>query len=214
MTTTFKKYITLLIAVFLTAMGIGLAIKSSVGLAAFDAFNQSITNTTGIRVGTVVMFVQTFFVIIQLLVLRKDTTWHIFLQIPLVILLGQFINLFVDDIFGNLVLENYLLRLVLFVLAQVLISFAISTLLVVDLIAMPIENLSLILSRRLPFKLGEIRRAIDILLILSALAITWFGSTNLTIREGTVIGALIFGPLMDFHMPRVKDLFKKWKIIE
>lgn len=211
--TILKKYLTLLLAVFLTAMGIGLAIKSSVGLAAFDAFNQSISNTTGIRVGTVVMFVQTFFVLIQLFVLRKDATWNIFLQIPLVILLGQFINLFVDTIFGGLVLENYLLRMVIFILAQVLISFAISTLLVVDMVAMPIENLSSILSQRLPFRLGEIRRTIDILLVISAFAISYFTSTELTIREGTVVGALIFGPLMDFHMPRVERLFKEWQII-
>lgn len=212
--TTLKKYIALVVAVFLAAMGVGLAIKSSVGLAAFDAFNQSITNTTGVRVGTVVMFVQMFFVLIQLLVLRKEATWHLLMQIPLVIILGQFINLFVDGIFGNLFLENYILRLLLFILAQVIISFAVSTLLVIDLIAMPVENLSAILAQKLPFKLGQIRQVIDILLILSALVISLVSSTEWTIREGTVLSALIFGPLMDFHMPRLKPLFKKWELVE
>lgn len=209
-----KKYITLVIAVFLTAMGIGLAIKASIGLAAFDAINQSISNVTDVRVGTVVMFVQTFFVLIQLLILRKDTTWHVFMQIPLVILLGQFINLFVDDIFGSLNLQNYLLRVGIFILAQLIISFSISTLLVVDLVAMPLENLSAILSQRFPFTLGQIRQAIDIILILSAFIISYVSSTEWTIREGTILSALIFGPLMDFHMPRLKPLFKTWQLSE
>lgn len=212
--TTLKKYIALVIAVFFTAMGVGLAIKAGVGLAAFDAINQSISNATGVRVGTVVMFVQTFFVLIQLLVLRKDANWYIFLQIPLVIILGQFINLFVDGIFGNLVLENYLLRLFLFVLGQVVISFAVSALLVIDLVAMPVENLSSILAQKMPFKLGQIRQVIDILLIVSALIISLVSSTEWTIREGTVISALIFGPLMDFHIPRLKPLFKKWQLAD
>lgn len=210
--TTLKKYIILVIAVFFTAMGVGITIKAGMGLAAFDAFNQSITNTTGVRVGTVVMFVQTFFVLLQLLVLRKDTTWHILLQIPLVVLLGQFINLFVDNIFGNLVLENYLLRIVLLILAQVIISFAVSTLLVIDLVAMPVENLSAILAQKLPFKLGQIRQAIDILLIISTLTISLISSTEWTIREGTVISAMIFGPLMDFHIVRLAPLFNKWEL--
>lgn len=214
MTTTIKRYITLVVAVFLTAMGIGIAIKASVGLAAFDAFNQSITNTTGIRVGTVVMFVQTFFVLVQLMILRKDATWNILLQIPLVVLLGQFINLFVDGIFGNLVLENYFLRMILLILAQVIISFAISTLLVIDLVAMPIENLSAILAEKLPFRFGQIRQAIDILLIVSALAISFVSSTEWTIREGTVVSAMIFGPLMDFHMPRLKPILRKWQLAD
>lgn len=212
--TTLKKYIALVIAVFLTAMGVGLAIKASVGLAAFDAINQSISNATNIRVGTVVMFVQTFFVLIQLIILRKDATWRLFMQIPLVILLGQFINLFVDDIFGNMELHNYLLRVTVFIVAQLIISFAVSTLLVIDLIAMPVENLSAVLAQKFPFKLGQIRQAIDILLIIGALAISLVSSTEWTIREGTILSALIFGPLMDFHIPRLKPLLKKWQLIE
>ncbi len=214
MTTTIKKYIALVAAVFLTSLGIGITIKASIGLAAFDAFNQSITNTTGIRVGTVVMMVQTFFVLVQLLVLRKDATWNILLQIPLVVLLGQFINLSVDNIFGGLVLENYALRLILLLSAQVLISFAISTLLVIDLVAMPIENLSAILTEKLPFRFGQIRQTIDILLIISALAISLISATDLTIREGTLISALIFGPLMDFHMAWLKPLLLKWQLAD
>lgn len=211
---TLKKYIALVLAVFLTAMGVGLAIKANVGLAAFDAVNQSISNAIDVRVGTVVMFVQTFFVLIQLVILRKDATWHVFMQIPLVILLGQFINLFVDDIFGSMDLQNYFMRVAVFIIAQLIISFAVSALLVVDLIAMPVENLSAILAQRFPFKLGQIRQAIDIILIVSALAISFVSSTEWTIREGTILSALIFGPLMDFHMPKLKPLFKKWELSE
>lgn len=213
-TITLKKYITLLFALFLTSMGIALAIKSGVGLAAFDAFNQSLSHTTGARVGDIVMYVQMFFVIIQLLVLRKDVTWHILLQIPFVILLGQFINLFVYGVFGNLVLNNYFLRLLVFMFSQVWISLSISIMIVLDLIAMPIENLSLILSRRMTFSFGKIRQSIDILLIVLSLGITLIFSVDFTVREGTLIAALIFGPLMDFIIPKLEPYFRKWNLIQ
>ncbi len=210
----FKKYLTLLLSLFLASMGIALAIKSGVGLAAFDAFNQTVADTTNMQVGTIVMFVQIFFVFLQIVVLRKEASWKILLQIPFVVLLGQFINLFVYYIFGNLDLTNYFLRLILFILSQFWTSFFISIMLVLDLIAMPIENLSLILSKRIPFTLGQIRLAIDVLLIVSSLAITFIFSVPLSIREGTLVSALIFGPMLGVFMPALIPYFENWKLID
>lgn len=83
----------------LTAFGISMAIKSGIGLAAFDAFNQTVADTIGLKVGTVIMFVQTFFVLLQIFILKKEISFAIFLQIPMVTLLGQFINFFVYTFF-------------------------------------------------------------------------------------------------------------------
>lgn len=194
-------------------MGIALAIKSTVGLPAFDAFNQTVADTTGIRVGTIVMFVQMFFIFLQLLLLKKEANWKVFLQIPFVILLGQFINFFVYFIFGSMTLNNYILRLFVFILSQFWTSFFISMMLVLDLIVMPVESLSMVLSEKSSFTLGQIRQAIDILLIVLSLIITLIFSTTLNIREGTVISALIFGPLLGFFMARLVPSFKKWQLI-
>lgn len=210
----FKKYLTLLLSLFLASMGIALAIKSGVGLAAFDAFNQTVADTTNMQVGTIVMFVQIFFVFLQIIVLKKEASWKILLQIPFVVLLGQFINLFVYYIFGNLDLTNYFIRLVLFIFSQFWTSFFISIMLVLDLIAMPIENLSLILSKRIPFTLGQIRLAIDVLLIVFSLAITLIFSVPLSIREGTLVSALIFGPMLGVFMPALIPYFNKWELID
>ena len=208
-----KKYLTLLLSLFLTSMGIGLAIKSGIGLAAFDAFNQTVADATGFQVGTIVMFVQIFFVFLQLVVLKREASWKILLQIPFVILLGQFINLFVYNLFGNLTLTNYFVRLGIFIFSQFWTSFFISIMLVLDLIAMPIENFSLILSKRIPFSLGQIRLAIDVLLIIFSLTITFVFAVPLSIREGTLISAAIFGPMLSVFMPTLIPIFNRWKLI-
>lgn len=208
-----KRYLSLLLFLFLTSMGIGLAIKAKIGLAAFDAFNQTISDTIGLQVGTVVMIVQIFFVFLQIVVLKKEATLKIFLQIPLVILLGQFINFFVYYVFGSLTFDYYIIRLIVFIFSQFWISFFIGTILTIDLIAMPIEHLSLLLSKRSTFSIGQIRQSIDILLILFSLVITFIFSVPLNIREGTLISALVFGPMLGFFMPRIKLYFKKWQLI-
>ncbi len=209
-----RRYGTLLGALLLASMGISLAILSGVGLPAFDAFNQAVAETLNMQVGDIVMYVQIFFVSLQLLILRKDATWSILLQIPFVILLGQFINLFVYVVFGNLVLEGYVLRVLVFIFSQVWTSFFISIILVLDIVAMPLEKFSLIVSERGEIKFGYIRQGIDVLLIALALGLTFFAGAPLTIREGTIIAALTFGPLMGLYMPRIVPHFIKWELIQ
>lgn len=203
-----------MILLFLTAFGIGLAIKSGIGLAAFDAFNQTVADTVGLKIGTIIMFVQTFFVLLQIFILKKEITFAIFLQIPMVTLLGQFINFFVYTLFSNLTFTNYFFRVLLFIFSQFWTSFFVGAILVVDLIAMPVENFSSILSKKIPYSLATIRQSIDIILILLSLAITYIFSVPLNIREGTIISAIIFGPMLGFFMNWIRIYFIKWRLIE
>lgn len=209
-----KRYIALLLLLLLTAFGISLAIKSGIGLAAFDAFNQTVADTIGLKVGTIMMFVQTFFVLLQIIILKKEITFDIFLQIPMVSLLGQFINLFVYTLFSDLSFSSYALRLFVFIFSQFWTSFFVGAILVLNLIAMPVENLSFILSQRISFSLGMIRQSIDIILILLSIIITYSFSVPLNIREGTVISAMVFGPMLGFFMNWIKVYFRKWKLID
>lgn len=209
-----KRYIALLLLLLLTAFGISLAIKSGIGLAAFDAFNQTVADTIGLKVGTIMMFVQTFFVLLQIIILKKEITFDIFLQIPMVSLLGQFINLFVYTLFSDLSFSSYALRLFVFIFSQFWTSFFVGAILVLNLIAMPVENLSFILSKRISFSLGMIRQSIDIILILLSIIITYSFSVPLNIREGTVISAMVFGPMLGFFMNWIKVYFRKWKLID
>lgn len=209
-----KRYIALLLLLLLTAFGISLAIKSGIGLAAFDAFNQTVADTIGLKVGTIMMFVQTFFVLLQIIILKKEITFDIFLQIPMVSLLGQFINLFVYTLFSDLSFSSYALRLFVFIFSQFWTSFFVGAILVLNLIAMPVENLSFILSKRISFSLGMIRQSIDIILILLSIIITYSFSVPLNIREGTVISAMVFGPMLGLFMNWIKVYFRKWKLID
>lgn len=210
---TAKKYLLLALLIFLTSFGISFAIKAGIGLAAFDAFNQTLSDTSGLKVGSIVMFAQIFFVFLQLILLKKKTTVKIFLQIPMVILLGQFINFFVYTVFDELVFNHYLTRLIIFILSQFWISFFVGAILVLDLIAMPIEHFSLILTKRIPFTLGKIRQSIDLILIILSLMLTFIFSVSLSIREGTLISALIFGPMLGFFMTLIRSYLLEWKFI-
>lgn len=209
-----KKYTTLIVALFFAAMGISLQLKAMVGVAPFDAFNQTVSFITRQPVGNIVMYVNILFILLQILILRKDTTWQIFLQVIVGVLLGQFVNFFMYFVFGSLVLENYILQMVVFILGCLWVPFFLGAVMVLDLVTMPIENTALIISEKTRFNFGLVRQFVDIIFVVLALILTFVYSEDLTIREGTIISALTFGPLFSVYMPRIEKVFKRWGLIE
>lgn len=195
-------------------MGISLQLKAMVGVAPFDAFNQTVSFVTGLRVGDVVMFVNIVFILLQVLILRKDTNWKIFLQVVIGTLLGQFVNFFFYFVFDSLVLENYILQMLVFILGCFWVPFFLGAIMVLDLVTMPVENLAMLLSNRTKFSFGQIRQTMDVLFVIVSLILTFIYSEQFTIREGTIISALTFGPLFSVYMPRIKKAFERWGLVD
>jgi len=211
---TLRKVIALVIVLLLAAVGISLQMTAVVGIAPFDALNQTLSFVSGIRVGDVVTIVNVGFVLAQVLLLRKDTTWSIFLQFFVGLLLGQFVNLFYYTVFGGLVLENYFLRMLVFIIGCLWVPIFIGSVMVLDLVTMPVENFAMVLSNKTRFSFGQVRQAIDVICVIVALGLTFIFTVPLTIREGTIISALTFGPLLSFYMPKIEGLFRKWQLID
>lgn len=209
-----RKYTALFVSLFFAAMGISLQLKAMVGVAPFDALNQSLSFVTGQPVGNIVMFINIIFIILQVLILRKDTTWRIFLQVIVGTLLGQFVNFFFYFVFDSLVLDNYILQMLLFIIGCLWVPFFLGAILVLDLVTMPVENLAMLVSAKTRFTFGQVRQFLDILFVIGSLILTFVFSEDLTIREGTVISALTFGPLFSVYMPRIEKVFERWGLIE
>ena len=61
----------------------------------------------------------------------------------------------------------------------------------------PMEGCIQMIADRLHTANGKLRQKIDIGLVIISLALTLIFGTEWTLREGTIIAALIFGPSMD-----------------
>lgn len=211
---TIKKSVVLVFALLLAAMGISLQLTAAIGVAPFDALNQSFAYVFDMRVGDVVTIVNLIFVGIQILILKKDTTFRILLQIVIGALLGQFVNFFMYVVFNQLVIESYIGRLLLFTFGALWVPIFIGSVMVLDLVTMPVENLAMVISNEVKYFFGQVRQFMDILFVVIALALTFIFSEPFTIREGTIVSALTFGPLLSFYMPKVEGLFRKWNTNE
>ncbi len=211
---TMRKFIILIAALLLAAFGIGLQIQAAIGLAPFDAFNQSVAYASGLRVGDIVSIAQVLFVGLQVLILKKDATWKLFLQVFVGALLGQAINLVLFTVLSGLVVEGYFMRLVLLIIGSFWSPFFIGMIMVLDLVTMPVESFAMVVSRKTNKIFGQIRQYIDIVFLVLAVIITLISNESFTIREGTIVSALSFGPLLNIYMPIIEKYFIKWNIID
>ncbi|MEI3219616.1 MAG: hypothetical protein V8S08_08415 [Lachnoclostridium sp.] len=62
----------------------------------------------------------------------------------------------------------------------------------------PMEGFIQLVAERIGTTMGKLRQKIDIVLVIICVILTVIFHTDWTIREGTIIAALIFGPAMDF----------------
>lgn len=209
-----RKYSTLLTLLVLASMGISITIKVAIGLAPFDAFNQTFSYVLNIRVGDIVTIAQVIFVMIQLLILRKKATYHILLQIPLAAIVGQLINFWLYRVYSAFEVENYIIRLILLLVGISWVAFFLAGVMVLDLITMPLESIAMVIAREINRPFGRVRQWLDIFFIIVSLGLTFLYSLPFTIREGTVIAAVLFGPLLTIFMPIIEEKFKSWKLIE
>lgn len=196
------------------ALAITFMLKASVGVGAFDAVTQSLSILSGIRIGTVAMVLNLSCVIGQLIILKKEFGFNRFLQIPLSILIGMLVNYFYYDLFASIQLNNYATAMIIYFLALVLATFSVSIVMVLNIVTFPIESLCLALTKKVPLKFAVIRQVADILFVVVSVGLTFIFGLTSSIREGTVIGMLIFGPLMGFFIKRVQLVLMKRGIVE
>ncbi|WP_413527482.1 YczE/YyaS/YitT family protein [Marinilactibacillus psychrotolerans] len=201
-----KRFSIMLISMVFVAFAASLTIKAAIGLAAWDAIAQSISHISTIQVGTIGMILNISCVIGQMILLKRAFPPRQLLQIPISILLGTLINYFYYTFFASLNLNNYFFTLVIFLIGTVLASFAVSTVMVLNIITFPLEGFCMALAKKTNYRFAVIRQMVDILAVLFTLILTFSLDVPMTAREGTVIGMLIFAPLMGFFIKRLQPI--------
>lgn len=201
-----KRFSLMIMSMVFVAFAASLTIKAAIGLAAWDAIAQSLSHLSAIQVGTIGMVLNISCVIGQMVLLKKAFPPRQLLQIPVSVLLGVLINYFYYTIFASLNLDNYAVTLVLFLIGTVLASFAVSMVMVLNIITFPLEGFCMALAKKSKYRFAFIRQMVDILAVLFTLVLTFLLDVPMTAREGTVIGMLIFSPLMGFFIKKLQPV--------
>ncbi|GAU76638.1 hypothetical protein [Fusibacter sp. 3D3] len=170
--------------------------------------NIAIANAADIKVGTITTFINMAFLLGFMFLTHFALKKKYLIQTLSVVLFGMLINFFTYTVLKDLMVENYVLRLLLISLGTTIGGLSVGMIISYDAITFPIESFCLAIAERTKFTFVKLRYFIDIFSITVSLIISFFFTLPLYVREGTLISLLILSAAMNFS----KEMYNRYKL--
>lgn len=190
-----KRYITFIIGLFISALGVAITKKGELGVSPIS----SVANVMSFRfpvltLGNWLIVWNGILILGQILILRKKFQWIQLLQIPVSFLFGYFTD------FGMWLLSFfpanvYVLRLALVVLGTAVLGLGISLAFQANVIMNSGEAFVKAVSDTIKKDFGNIKIVFDVSCVVFSilLSLLFFDFKIVGTREGTIIAALLTG---------------------
>lgn len=216
MTETCKRFCLFGISLVLQGLGIAITSLSSAGTTPINSLPLETAVHSGLTVGQTTVIINALFILGQYLLTeqpkRNSRENFIFLglQIPAVFVFGLSIDanmIVINWIVPEALNQYYVMDIVKVLLGSWFIAFSICLQVIASAAMVPGEGLVRAISRRLNKEFGKVKLFFDLTLVSSAIIVgllaTGFSYVS-GVREGTVISALIIGPMVLYMMPHLK----------
>ena len=188
----------------IVCFGDSLNYTGAVGVAPYEAVILTLNYLTFIKVGTISIAFNLTLVAGQIIGSRKIKLQYI-LQIPSGLLQGVLINFFVYNLFANL--PQYMLARECYMLFGIMISATgVGLMMVADVIPNPLEGFCQVISEILKKDFAKMRQAMDIVFVIFCVGTSLLLHVDFAVREGTVLCALIFAPIMGMVMKKFEKI--------
>ena len=209
----FKRIVTYLIGILIIALGINVSKMAGLGISPVSSIPRVLEVVWGFTLGTMVIVVYCFLVLLQFIVLRKDFKPVSILGVPVAIVFGWMIDLVGIDpnAVGHLLAGfprpgTYIMKLVYLIASIIIIGIGVYIYLKPNLIPMPAEGLAAAISQKTGKAFGDCKTMVDVGLIAVALIIqliflggfSSFVNDPVVVREGTIAAAVCVGQVVKF----------------
>ena len=189
-----------------TAFSQTLALKANIGVCAcWDAVGLNVYEICGLKVGTLSMILHILCVLVQLAIQRREFQVRKIFQIPYVVVFGMFLNFFYYDML-TFELHSYGMKLLF-----VGLGLFLGPLLLLNLVTIPSEAMCIVISGKYEIDYAKVRISLDALCIIVSLILSVSGGVSIKVREGTIIGMLMLGPLEKLSMKIFAPFIEKIK---
>lgn len=188
-----------LVGVAILALGVSFSRRAGLGLSmlvAWPAVLADIDPSEARNMGWWVGAVFVLFVVLEVLILRREFKPLQFLQVPISLMYGSLVNLW-NTATSAIPVPNYLAQLILTFLSVVTMAVGISIYLAADVVPLSSEGLVLAITQTTKKPFPRVKQAFDLSLIALALitSVAFLHEVRY-VREGTVVSALLLGPLI------------------
>ncbi|MFR2445391.1 MAG: hypothetical protein ACLS7Y_01570 [Thomasclavelia spiroformis] len=118
------------------------------------------------------------------------------------------------EVYSNFTINTYWMNVGLLILGYIVSAFAVGMVMVLDIVTFALEGACMAVSGVTGKKFHVLRQGVDVVSILLVIIIVIITDVPLAVREGTIIGMFLFGPMMGIFMKLQKPVFKKFGLID
>ncbi|WP_294567010.1 DUF6198 family protein [uncultured Succinatimonas sp.] len=211
----FRRYIVFFLALTIGACGVTLVTRSHLGVNSVACLSYVSSIYLPVTMGTVVIIFNLSMLILQFFLYKRvELKYHLMnllLQIPALFFFGVLVDIFMF-LTKNFNPDFYLVEFAALIFGSILIAFNIALQATANVTMLSCDAFVKVLAEKINKKLGSVKLIYDVILVASAACIALIfshGTEIQGIREGTVIGAIIIGPLVQLMFPRCA-FFKRW----
>ena len=204
-----KRYLLLLVGLSIMAFGVAFSIKASLGTSPISSVPYVVSLFTSLTVGTATITMHCVFILLQILILRKNYHPIQLMQLPVAFFFGYLTDFGVWAVRGihcDTYWQQWLVCLVGILLVAVGVSFEVKA----GVIVLAGEGVVLAICKVFPqVKFGYMKVGFDVTLVIIAciLSLAFTGQLQ-GVREGTVAAALLVGMIAK----QLGKLLAKWEL--
>ena len=206
-----KRYLLLLAGLSIMAFGVVFSIKASLGTSPISSVPFVVSLFTPLTVGTATITMHCVFILMQILILRKDYHLIQLMQLPVAFFFGYLTDFGVWAVQGiscNTYWQQWIVCLIGILLVAVGVSFEVKA----GVVVLAGEGVVLAVCKVLPkIKFGYMKVGFDVTLVVIACILSFVFTGHLQgVREGTVAAALLVGLIAK----QLGKLLARWKMEE
>ena len=204
-----KRYLLLLVGLSIMALGVAFSIKADLGTSPISSVPYVVSLFTPLTVGTATIAMHCIFILLQILILRKNYHPLQLLQLPVAIFFGYLTDLSLWAIQG-ISYNAYWQQCIFCCIGILLVAIGVSFEVKAGVVVLAGEGVVLAICKVIPkIKFGYMKVGFDVTLVIIACVLSLVFTNKLQgIREGTVAAALLVGLIAK----QLGKLLAKWNL--
>lgn len=185
---------------------------TNIGQGPVGAFQLTASYVTGLKMGLIAILFQGIFFIGQIMIEKRNWKIRQCLQMLVTVYGGFVLNFVLYTLLRGVEFHSYVLKLILFTVATAANAFGVCIILNAGFIRVPMEGFLLLICDKIHISFGRLKQVTDFSLLAIVLILTIIFHYDFTIREGTILNAILFGFFLDTFYQPINRFFIRHKI--
>lgn len=203
------RVILYVVGLFFMALGVAFAVNSDLGVSPVTSLPYVISLIADRALGTCVIAVYGVYIVLQILILRREFRLINLTQILFSTVFGYFTD-FTKWLLADFALPTYAGQLAMLAISIVAVAFGVFLYMETDLVPMPMEGLTQAIARKAGKPFHNVKIVVDCTSVVIGIVLSLvFLRGLLGIREGTVITAIVVGKVMGLFKKPLQPVVQK-----